>query len=310
MALNVVVLVGGVGGAKLAFGLAQVLPPEDLSIIVNTGDDFWLYGLRICPDLDTITYTLSGLVDKANGWGVAGDTRNMLETLKRYGEEPWFGLGDKDLATHLLRTVALRNGESLTNVTGRLTKKLGIPQRILPMTDAPVATIVDTVEHGEIDFQTYFVRYRWQPVVKSLRLDGIKSATVSQPVREALEKADIILIGPSNPWLSIDPILAVPGLRALITNRPIPRVAVSPIVGGKALKGPADKLMSELGYEQSAQSVVGYYGDLVNGFVYDQTDAALEIPLPHTLTCETVMKSDEDKIILAQNVIDWIKNWM
>jgi LPPG:FO 2-phospho-L-lactate transferase len=310
MALNVVVLVGGVGGAKLAYGLAQVLPPEDLSIIVNTGDDFWLYGLRICPDLDTITYTLSGLVDKVNGWGLAGDSRNMLEALKHFGEEPWFGLGDKDVATHLLRTAALREGDSLTNVTGRLTKKLGIPQRILPMTDAPVATIVDTVEHGEIDFQTYFVRYRWQPTVKSLRLDGIESATVSQPVREALEKADIILIGPSNPWLSIDPILAVPGIRALITARSIPRVAVSPIVGGKALKGPADKLMSELGYEPSAEAVVKYYGNLINGFVYDQTDAGLEIPLPHTLTCETVMKSDEDKIILGQNVIDWIKSWM
>ncbi|MEO8612175.1 MAG: 2-phospho-L-lactate transferase [Chloroflexota bacterium] len=310
MALKVVVLVGGVGGAKLAYGLAQVLPAEDLSIIVNTGDDFWLYGLRICPDLDTITYTLSGMVDKNNGWGLGGDTRNMLETLKRYGEEPWFGLGDKDIATHLLRTAALREGESLTNVTGRLTKKLGIPQRILPMTDAPVATIVDTDEYGEIDFQTYFVRYRWQPTVKSLRLDGIDAATVSQPVRDAVQKADIILIGPSNPWLSIDPILAVPGMRALITNRSIPRVAVSPIVGGKALKGPADKLMGELGYEPSAETVVDYYGEVINGFVYDQTDTGLVIPLPHTMTCETVMKTDEDKIILAQNVIDWIKKWI
>ena len=310
MALNVAVLVGGVGGAKLAYGLAQVLPPEDLSIIVNTGDDFWLYGLRICPDLDTITYTLSGLVDKTNGWGLAGDSRNMLEALKRFGEEPWFGLGDQDLATHLLRTAALRDGESLTDITKRLTKNLGIPQRILPMTDAPVATIVNTEEHGEIDFQTYFVRYRWQPTVKSLRLAGIESASISQPVQETLEKADIILIGPSNPWLSIDPILAVPGMRALITNRAIPRVAVSPIVGGKAVKGPADKLMGELGYEPSAEAVVDYYGDVINGFVYDQTDAGLEIPLAHTLSCETIMKSDENKIILAENVIDWIKSWM
>jgi LPPG:FO 2-phospho-L-lactate transferase len=310
MALNVVVLVGGVGGAKLTYGLAQVLPPAELSIIVNTGDDFWLYGLRICPDLDTITYTLGGLVDKTNGWGIGGDTRHMLEALKRFGEEPWFGLGDQDVATHLLRTASLHEGESLTEITGRLTKKLGIPQRILPMTDATVATIVDTEEHGEIDFQTYFVRYRWQPIVKSLRLAGIESATISQPVREALEKADVILIGPSNPWLSIDPILAVPGMRALITSRPIPRVAVSPIVGGRALKGPADKLMGELGYEPSAETVVGYYGDLINGFVYDQTDAGLEILLSHTLSCETIMKSDEDKIILAENVIDWIKSWM
>jgi LPPG:FO 2-phospho-L-lactate transferase len=310
MALKVVVLVGGVGGAKLAYGLAQVLPPEDLTVIVNTGDDFWHYGLRICPDLDTITYTLSGLVDKTNGWGIGGDTRNMLEAMKRLGEEPWFGLGDQDLATHLLRTTALHAGESLTDVTGRLTKNLGIPQRILPMTDAPVGTIVDTEEYGEIDFQTYFVRYRWQPVVKSLRLKDIHSATVAKPVREALEKADILLVGPSNPWLSIDPILAVPGMRDLIVSRDIPRVAVSPIVGGKALKGPADKLMAELGYTPSAETVVAYYGDLINGFVYDQTDAGLKIDLSHTLSCETIMKSDEDKIILAQTVLDWIKGWM
>jgi LPPG:FO 2-phospho-L-lactate transferase len=226
MALNVVVFVGGVGGAKLAYGLAQVLSPDELTIIVNTGDDAWMYGLRICPDLDTIMYTLSGLVDQNNGWGIAGDTRNTLDAIKRYGEDAWFGLGDQDFATHILRTAALNAGESLTDVTERLTKKLGIPQRILPMTDAPVATMVDTVEHGEIDFQTYFVRHRWQPTVKSLRLAGIEQATLSQPVQDALDKADIILIGPSNPWLSIDPIMAVPGMRERIVNRPIPRVAV------------------------------------------------------------------------------------
>lgn len=310
MALNVVVLVGGVGGAKLAYGLAQVLSPDELTVIVNTGDDAWMYGLRICPDLDTIMYTLSGLVDQTNGWGIAGDTRHALDALKRYGEDTWFGLGDQDFATHILRTAALQAGESLTEVTGRLTKKLGIPQRILPMTDAPVATMVDTEEYGEIDFQTYFVRYRWQPSVKSLRLAGIENASLSQPVQDALDKADIILIGPSNPWLSIDPILAVPGMRDCITARPIPRVAVSPIVGGKAVKGPADKIMKELGYEQSAAAIVGYYGDLINGFVYDQTDAGLSLSLPHAASYETIMKSNEDKILLAQNVLDWIKSWM
>jgi LPPG:FO 2-phospho-L-lactate transferase len=310
MALNVVILVGGVGGAKLAYGLAQVLPPDELTVIVNTGDDFWHYGLRICPDLDTITYTLSGLVNPVNGWGVADDTTNMLEALKRYGEDAWFRLGDKDLATHLLRTAALQAGESLTDVTTRITKKLGIPQRILPMTDASVATMVDTEEYGEIDFQTYFVRYRWQPTVKALRLAGIENATIPRPVHDALSQADIVLIGPSNPWLSIDPILAVPGMRALITARPIPRVALSPIVGGRALKGPADKLMAELGYTPSAEAVVGYYGDLINGFVYDKADAGLEIALPHVATYETIMNSAEDKIILAQNMLDWIKSWM
>jgi len=310
MALNVVVLVGGVGGAKLAYGLAQVLLPEELTVIVNTGDDIWLHGLRVCPDLDTIMYTLAGLVDPVNGWGIAGDTRHTLEYLKRYGEETWFGLGDQDFATHILRTAALRQGETLTEVTARLTKKLGIPQAILPMTDAPVATMVNTVEYGEIDFQTYFVRYRWQPTVKSLRLAGIENAALSQPVQAALDAADIILIGPSNPWLSIDPILAVPGLRARIVARPNPRVAVSPIVGGKALKGPADKLMKELGYEQSAAAIAGYYGDLINGFIYDQTDEGLSFPLAHAASYETIMKSGEDKILLAQNVLDWIKSWM
>jgi LPPG:FO 2-phospho-L-lactate transferase len=170
--------------------------------------------------------------------------------------------------------------------------------------------MVDTVEHGEIDFQTYFVRHRWQPTVKSLRLAGIEQATLSQPIQEAMDKADIILIGPSNPWLSIDPIMAVPGMRERIVNCPIPRVAVSPIVGGRAVKGPADKIMKELGYEQSAAAVVGYYGELINGFVYDQTDAGLSLPLAHTVSYETIMKSNEDKILLAQNVLDWIKTWM
>ena len=174
--MNVVVLVGGVGGAKLAYGLAQVLAPEELTIIVNTGDDFWLYGLRICPDVDTILYTLAGMVDKTNGWGIAGDTRFALEAFKRLGEETWFGLGDQDLATHILRTRLLRGGYRMTEVTENLTKKLGVSQRILPMSDAAVATKVDTVEKGLLDFQSYFVEHHWQPTVKSLVLEeGVAS---------------------------------------------------------------------------------------------------------------------------------------
>ncbi len=309
MALNAVVLVGGVGGAKLAYGLAQVLPPEELTVIVNTADDFWHYSLRICPDLDTITYTLSGLADKVNGWGVSGDTTQVLDGLKRYGEDIWFRLGDQDIATHLLRTTWVREGITLTEVTERLTKKLGIPQTILPMTDDTVATMVNTVEYGELEFQTYFVRHRWQPTVKSLRLMGIDAAKITEPVREAINRADVILIGPSNPWLSIEPILAVPGMRALIKGREIPRVAVTPIVGGKAIKGPAAKLMAELGYDPSVESVVQYYGEIINGFVYDQMDTELQVSLPHVLSCETIMNSDEDKILLAQTMLDWIKGW-
>ena len=308
--MKVVVLVGGVGGAKLAYGLAQVLPPEDLTVIVNTGDDTWLYGLRVCPDLDTITYTLSGLVNKANGWGVVGDTFNTISAMRRYGEDAWFGLGDQDMATHILRTRWLHAGHSLTDITSRLTKKLGIHQQILPMTDAPVATIVDTKEYGEIDFQSYFVRYRWEPTVKSLHLAGIERASVSAEVEAALREADVILVGPSNPWLSIDPILSVPGMRELIVERKIPRVAISPIVGGKAIKGPAAKLMVELGHEAaSAEAVARYYGDVINGFVYDVVDGDLSVPQQYVTKFETIMKTDDVKVSLARSVLEWIQQW-
>lgn len=309
MALNVVVLVGGVGGAKLAHGLTQILAPENLTIIVNTGDDFWHYGLKVCPDLDTIMYTLSGLVDKTNGWGVGGDTYATLDALRQYGEEPWFRLGDRDMATHLLRTQGLAAGETLTQVTRRLNQALGVQHPVLPMTDAPVATMVDTVEQGELAFQTYFVRFRWQPVVKSLRFAGVEQASVTPEVRAAVEKADVILIGPSNPWLSIAPILAIPGMRDLIVSRRVPRVAVSPIIGGQAVKGPAAKLMVELGYEQSASAVCEYYGDVLNGFVVDRVDADLALSLAHTARFEIVMNSEFDRITLAKTVLEWIQNW-
>ncbi|MBL8154696.1 MAG: 2-phospho-L-lactate transferase [Anaerolineae bacterium] len=307
--MKTVVLVGGVGGAKLALGLAHVLPPDDLTIVVNTADDTWMYGLRVCPDLDTIMYTLSGLVDPQNGWGIAGDTTKLLEAMRRYGEDVWFKLGDQDFATHILRTRWLNAGHRLTSITERLAKRLSIPQCILPMVDLPVATIVDTVEHGEIDFQTYFVRYRWQPTVKSLRLDGIEKASISPELQQAVESADCLLVAPSNPWLSVAPILSIPGLRDLMLSRPIPRVAISPIVGGQAIKGPAAKLMTELGLEVSARSVVAYYGDIINGFVYDQVDHEIEVPLVHSTRLNTVMLTDNDKVQLATNVLEWMKSW-
>jgi LPPG:FO 2-phospho-L-lactate transferase len=307
--MNVVVLVGGVGGAKLAYGLSQVLPPEELTVIVNTGDDFWRYGLRICPDLDTIMYTLSGLVDPVNGWGVAGDTTHALEQIRAYGEDAWFRLGDRDFATHILRTHWLQAGVPLTEVTERLTKGLGISQQILPMTDTPVATMIDTVEHGEIEFQEYFVRYRWQPTLKALRLAGIEKAVMTAAVERAIKQADAILIGPSNPWLSIDPILAVPGLLDAMMRHDMPRVAISPIVSGQAIKGPAAKIMAERGDPVSAATVAAYYGDMINGFVYDQMDAGLALQQPHVLSCETVMNTANDKVHLARTVLDWIKGW-
>ncbi|MBZ0296770.1 MAG: 2-phospho-L-lactate transferase [Anaerolineae bacterium] len=307
--LKVVVLVGGVGGAKLAHGLAQILQPEQLTVIVNTGDDLWYHGLRVCPDLDTVMYTLAGLVDKTFGWGLAGDTRHTLEALQRYGVDAWFGVGDQDLATHLLRTEWWHKGVPLTEITQRLTQALGIGCRVLPMCDAPVATKVQTIEHGELDFQTYFVKLRWQPTVTALRLDGIEAATISLEARAAIDTADVILFGPSNPWLSIAPILAVPGMKNALMAREIPRVAVTPIVEGNALKGPASKIMKELEYEVSAAAVARYYGDVVNGFVYDERDATLEIDTPHTMMMDTIMQTENDRAVLARQVLDWIVEW-
>jgi len=299
--------VGGVGGAKLAYGLREILPPEKLTIIVNTGDDFWLYGLRICPDLDTITYTLGERVNKQQGWGVANDTHQMLDALRGYGEDTWFGLGDIDMATHLLRTEMLRAGHTLTDITERIQTALGVEHRILPMTDDEVATVVDTVEHGEIGFQTYFVRYRWQLTVRGLRYTGADAATMPEAVRGAMAEADAIILGPSNPWLSLAPILAMPGMRQAIVGRDVPRVAVSPIVGGEAIKGPTAKIMRELGVPPTAASVARYYGDVINGFVYDETDAPLTLDGIRTTALQTVMRTDRDKIMLAEKLLQWIK---
>jgi LPPG:FO 2-phospho-L-lactate transferase len=304
---RVVLLVGGVGGAKLAYGLREILPPEKLTIIVNTGDDFWLYGLRICPDLDTITYTLGERVNKQQGWGVANDTHQMLDALRGYGEDTWFGLGDIDMATHLLRTEMLRAGHTLTDITERIQTALGVEHRILPMTDDEVATVVDTVEHGEIGFQTYFVRYRWQLTVRGLRYTGADAATMPEAVRGAMAEADAIILGPSNPWLSLAPILAMPGMRQAIVGRDVPRVAVSPIVGGEAIKGPTAKIMRELGVPPTAASVARYYGDVINGFVYDETDAPLTLDGIRTTALQTVMRTDRDKIMLAEKLLQWIK---
>ncbi|MBZ0298811.1 MAG: 2-phospho-L-lactate transferase [Anaerolineae bacterium] len=309
MALKVVCLVGGVGGAKLAHGLAQILEPGQLTVIVNTGDDFWHYGLRVCTDLDTVMYTLSGLANPATGWGIEGDTDGVLQGLRRYGEDTWFGIHDRDIATHLLRTQGLREGRRLTEVTRDLTTRLGIAHTILPMTDAPVATMVDTVEYGELEFQEYFVKYRWEPTVKVLRLQGIDAAALSAEAAAAIAGADVILFGPSNPWLSIMPILSVPGLHDALVARPVPRVAVTPIIQGAAVKGPASKLMAELGYKQAALSIVQYYQRVINGFVYDLRDGALSSETVHMVGMDTLMQSDGDRAVLARRVLDWVISW-
>lgn len=303
--LRVVALVGGVGGAKLAYGLSQLIAPENLTILVNNGDDFWHYGLRICPDLDTVMYTLSGLVDKTNGWGVAGDTIAMLDALRNLGEQPWFRLGDRDLATHLVRTSRLRAGESLTDITRSLSAALGIQASLLPVTNDDVPTIVSTREYGDLDFQTYFVRYRWQPSVTAIRYQGVESARLSDSALAAIQSADLILIAPSNPWLSVGPMLAISPVREALLARDVPRIAISPIVAGQAIKGPAAKLMAELGYSVTPHTVAAYYGNIINGFVYDHQDSDVVVETVRTLVTDTVMKNEADRVRLAGEILAW-----
>lgn len=303
---NIVVFVGGVGGAKLALGLQQIIAPENLTIIVNTGDDFWHYGLRICPDIDTVLYTLSGRVNREFGWGVADDSTITLDTLRTLGESPWFLLGDKDLATHLLRSHMLREGHTLTEIVQHLATEMAIKPKILPMTDAEVPTMVHTKVHGILEFQEYFVKHRWQPIVTSLEYRNMASATLSDDVQTALHNADVILFGPSNPWLSIAPILEIPAMRATLLSLNIPRIAVTPIVEGKAIKGPAAKLMAELGYQVSARSVAEYYGDAITAYIYDERDNSFESYQKPTVALNTIMKTDDDKAQLASAILDWV----
>lgn len=302
-----VALAGGVGGAKLAYGLARVVPADQLTLIVNTADDFELYGLHISPDLDTVMYTLAGIANPATGWGVAGDTFEALAAIGRYGQETWFRLGDRDLATHILRTAMLRQGRTLTAVTQTLSRALGVEPKLLPMTDNWLATIIETDE-GDLEFQDYFVRRRWQPVVRGIRFAGLGTARPTPEVLAALDRAGIVILCPSNPLVSIDPILALPGVRERL-QLAHPVVAVSPIVGGQALKGPAAKMLAELGQEVSAYTVAAHYADFLDGFVLDQVDAAEQARIAElglrVLVTNTVMQTDADKIALAERVLEF-----
>ena len=310
LAENIAVLIGGVGGAKLASGLAEIVPPERLTFIVNTGDDFWHLGLKICPDLDTLMYTLAGLVNPESGWGFRDDSIITLESLERhYQIEPWFRLGDRDLATHLLRTHWLRDGHTLTEVTLCLADRLGISARLLPMCDAEVPTIVETVSHGELDFQQYFVKHQWEPVVRSIRYQDCEKARLSEPVLSALNAADIVLIAPSNPWLSLAPILAIPGMRDELARMTVPVVAITPIIAGDAVKGPTAKIMRELGLEDSAESVARFYGGTINGFVNDMRNEPLRIKGLRTAQLDTLMNNLQDKKSLAYETLKWIGGW-
>jgi LPPG:FO 2-phospho-L-lactate transferase len=302
----IVALAGGVGGAKLAQGLYAELPPDQLTVVINTGDDFDLYDLRIAPDADTVLYTLAGLANPETGWGVVGDTTATLAQLRAYGEETWFQLGDRDFATHVLRTHRLRAGWSPTRVLGAFARALGLRAALLPMCDEAVATVVDTLA-GELAFQEYFVRRRQRDEVRGVRFDGIERARVSVEVRAALGQAEAVIFCPSNPIVSIGPILAVPRMRELLRSLPAPKIAVSPIVGGRALKGPADRMLSGLGHEVSPFGVATLYRDLLGGMVLDTADAAhaerIRALGMRVLVTETVMGGLADRRRLAAEVL-------
>jgi LPPG:FO 2-phospho-L-lactate transferase len=303
---HVVALCGGVGGAKMAFGLSRILDPDDLTIVVNTGDDFEHVGLSISPDIDTVTYTLAELSDRERGWGLAGETWNFMSALRRVGGEDWFWLGDQDLALHIERTRRLAAGETLSAITTALTRRLGLTHAIAPMSDQPVRTWVDTTD-GPLAFQHYFVREQCQPAVKAVRFVGAEQAVPSAAAAAALARPDLaaILICPSNPYLSIGPILAVPGIAQAIRASHAPCVAVSPIVGGEALKGPSAKMMRELGITPDAPAVAAHYAGLIDGLVLDRVDVghapAVEALGVAALTTGTVMKTDEDRMSLARD---------
>lgn len=305
---GVLALTGGVGGAKLALGLAACLPASDLLIVANTGDDFEHLGLAISPDLDTVMYTLAGLADPERGWGLAGESWQCMEAMARLGGPDWFRLGDRDLATHLRRTVMLRDGATLGDVTEALCRSLGVAQALRPMSNQPVRTLLDT-DRGELAFQDYFVRERCAPAVRGIRYAGVDQARPDAAFLAALEAGADVVVCPSNPWLSVDPLLALPDVRARIAAAR--SVAVSPIVGGRALKGPAAAIMAQLGLEPSALGVAAHYRGLLRGFVIDRLDAgqadAIRALGMAVLVTDTVMTDAASKSRLAGEVLAFIR---
>jgi len=307
--VKVTLLAGGTGGAKLAHGFQQVLAPGELTVIVNVADDTELLGLHVSPDLDTVLYTLAGLANAETGWGVAGDTWTALEMLGRYGEPTWFRVGDADLATHVRRAHLLAGGASLTDATQSMAQALGIPSNVLPATEDRLRTLLQT-DAGELEFQDYFVRLRQEPEVHGVRFEGLELARPTPNVLHAIRTADRLVIAPSNPVVSVAPILDVPGVRQAIVaagRRGTPRLAVSPIVAGAALKGPADRMLASLGHEATAVGVARLYAGLIDTFVLDEADALLA-PRIRELGMEpfvlpTVMRDDADRAALARALV-------
>jgi LPPG:FO 2-phospho-L-lactate transferase len=299
-------LAGGVGGARLLDGLVQANGAENVTAVVNTADDFELFGLRICPDLDTVLYTLAGLANPVLGWGIADDTRATLDGIAALGEDPWFLLGDRDFATHILRTSWLREGAMLSEVTDQLRRRLAVSTPIIPMTDDRVGTTIET-PGGWIDFQDYFVRRRQQDDVIGVSFVGIEEAHPTTAALEAVHSAEMIMLAPSNPIVSIGPILAIDEFHRAISDRTVPAVAISPLIGGKALKGPADKMMETLGHESTAVGVARLYEGLIDGFVIDHVDAEQAVEIEElgiaVFVTDAIMHDVADRGRLAKEVV-------
>lgn len=306
---HVLALSGGVGGAKLAAGLAAVLPADRLTIAVNTGDDFEHVGLTVCPDIDSVVYALAGLNDTQRGWGVAGETWQAMAMLGRLGEAQWFNLGDRDLAMHIARSWRLRAGETLSEVTARLTRELGIGPAVVPMSDAPVRTQIGT-DAGWLDFQQYFVAEQCRPVATAIRFSGTPGAAPSPGLSAALARPDLaaVVICPSNPYLSVDPLLAVDGVRAAMESRGVPVVAVSPLVGGKAIKGPLAKLLGELGKPCDNSAIAAHYRGLITHLVIDDCDAGdaeglrkagVSVTIAATVMCDAADRMQLARVALS-----------
>lgn len=303
---SVTALAGGVGASKLVLGLSEAMDPRELTVIVNTGDDIILHGLRISPDLDIVTYTLAGMVDPTKGWGFRGDTFNFLKRFAVYGHETWFNLGDRDLATHIHRTNMLAHGRTLTQAADSIRHALGVKSRILPMSDQPVPTIIETRE-GRMHFQEYLIKHHTVPGVRGIHFEGAKNAHAAPGVLEAICDAGRVIICPSNPLISIGPIVAVPRVREQLRARKESVIAVSPIVGGKSLKGPSDKMLTQLGCGSSATAVAKLYADFVGTFVIDRRDAkqadAIRALGMKVAVMPTVMRTRADKRKLARSLL-------
>jgi LPPG:FO 2-phospho-L-lactate transferase len=307
--MKIVAFAGGVGGAKLIDGLARTLSPLDLTIIVNTGDDFDHLGMRICPDLDTICYTLAGLANPDTGWGRENESWNVLTGLKILGGPDWFLIGDKDLATHLERTRRLKEGQPLSQIFQDFCKSWNIKHKVLPMSDQPVSTIISTHEFGDLSFQDYFVRKKCEPSIKGIRFEGIKAALPAPGLIESIEQADVIVICPSNPWVSIDPILNIAGILPSLIQKP--SIAISPIINGKAIKGPAAKMYSEFGIQPSALAVAKHYEKLIKAIVIDNHDLTLADDITRLgivpFMTNIIMKSTADRLQVTQDVLNYIE---